>query len=142
MINLSTLKSVLFTNKDVGMMIMLPDGSTVPPHFHITEVGKVVKEFIDCGGTSRSVTSCNLQIYVANDTHHRVNSTKLRSIFEFAINLFPSEDITVEIEYECEFLAVFPIASIEVNDAGLLFILGKKHTACLAPDACGIGECC
>ena len=126
MINLRALKSILFKNKDVGMMIMLPDGSTVPPHFHITEVGKVVKEFIDCGGTSRSVTSCNLQIYVANDTHHRVNST----------------NITVEIEYECEFLAVFPIASIEVNDVGLLFILGKKHTACLAPDACGIGECC
>ena len=31
----------------------LPDGSLVPNHFHITEVGKVTKHFIDCGGVIR-----------------------------------------------------------------------------------------
>lgn len=27
----------------------LPNGSFVPNHFHVTEVGKVSKHFIDCG---------------------------------------------------------------------------------------------
>ena len=27
----------------------LPNGSLVPNHFHVTEVGKVTKHFIDCG---------------------------------------------------------------------------------------------
>ncbi len=27
----------------------LPDGSTLPPHFHVTELGLVTKHFIDCG---------------------------------------------------------------------------------------------
>ncbi|MEI7863404.1 MAG: DUF6428 family protein, partial [Planctomycetota bacterium] len=37
---------------------MLPDKSFVPAHFHITEVGRVQKDFIDCGGTVRSATTC------------------------------------------------------------------------------------
>jgi hypothetical protein len=32
----------------------------VPTHYHITEVGKVQKDFIDCGGTVRSSTACVL----------------------------------------------------------------------------------
>ena len=31
-----------------------PDGTAVPAHFHITEVGKVEKHFIDCGGTENA----------------------------------------------------------------------------------------
>ena len=27
----------------------LPDGSLVPGHFHVTEVGRISKHFIDCG---------------------------------------------------------------------------------------------
>jgi Family of unknown function (DUF6428) len=28
----------------------LPNGTLVPLHFHITEVGRISKHFIDCGG--------------------------------------------------------------------------------------------
>lgn len=28
----------------------LPNGDLVPTHFHVTEIGKVTKHFIDCGG--------------------------------------------------------------------------------------------
>ncbi len=31
----------------------MPNGAYVPPHFHLTEVGTMVKKFIDCGGTVR-----------------------------------------------------------------------------------------
>lgn len=29
--------------------IALPGGETLPAHFHITEVGRVRKDFVDCG---------------------------------------------------------------------------------------------
>jgi hypothetical protein len=38
---LDTLENVTF---------QLPDGTTVPEHFHVTEVGLITKNFIDCGG--------------------------------------------------------------------------------------------
>ena len=142
MITLKALKDILLENEYVHMQIMLPDGSFVPPHFHVTEIGKVKKDFVDCGGTLREVTSCLLQILVADDVDHRLNSTKLKTIFDHANKLFCSEDIFVEMEYEQEFISQFPIAEIEITPSGLLYVLGKKHTACLAPDKCGIGKCC
>ena len=39
---------------------MLPDKSFVPAGYQITEVGRVQKDFIDCGGTVRSAVSCVL----------------------------------------------------------------------------------
>ena len=142
MITLKALKDILLENEYVHMQIMLPDGSFVPPHFHVTEIGKVKKDFVDCGGTLREVTSCLLQILVADDVDHRLTSTKLKTIFDHANKLFCSEDIVVEMEYEQEFISQFPIAEIEITPSGLLYVLGKKHTACLAPDKCGIGKCC
>ena len=142
MITLKALKDILLENEYVHMQIMLPDGSFVPPHFHVTEIGKVKKDFVDCGGTLRGVTSCLLQILVADDVDHRLNSTKLKTIFDHANKLFCSEDIIVEMEYEQEFISQFPIAEIEITPSGLLYVLGKKHTDCLAPDKCGIGKCC
>jgi hypothetical protein len=61
---------------------MLPDRSFVPAHYHITEVGRLQKDFIDCG--------------------------------------------------------------VELTPSGLLFHLGTKHTACLAPEKCGVDGtgCC
>ena len=48
---LSEVKSALKSLETIGFQ--LPDGSLVPSHFHVTEVGKVSKHFIDCGGTVR-----------------------------------------------------------------------------------------
>ncbi|CAM4098801.1 hypothetical protein GILI108418_04590 [Gillisia limnaea] len=35
------------------LQFVLPDGNLVPRHFHVTEIGKVTKHYIDCGGTER-----------------------------------------------------------------------------------------
>jgi len=35
------------------LKIALPNGDFVPKHFHVTEVGCITKNFIDCGGTVR-----------------------------------------------------------------------------------------
>ena len=52
---LAEIKSALQTLETISFK--LPDGSLVPSHFHVTEVGKVTKHFIDCGGTCLLYTS-------------------------------------------------------------------------------------
>ena len=32
----------------------LENGTEVPDHFHVTEVGVMIKKFIDCGGAVRN----------------------------------------------------------------------------------------
>jgi len=123
---------------------MLPDRSFVPVHYHITEVGRVRKEFIDCGGTVRSTTACLLQVWVANDVDHRLDTTKLATIMAVAQPLLQSDELPVEVEYETGVISQYPIGGMEVTPSGLLFHLGTKHTACLAPEKCGVGDakCC
>lgn len=133
---------VLTVNPAAAIHFMLPDQSFVPAHFHITEVGRVTKEFIDCGGTVRSTASCVLQVWVAQDLDHRLNTTKLAQIVQMAGSLLKSTELPVEVEYEGMFVSQFPVAAAEVTPAGVLFHLGTKHTACLAPDQCGVGAAC
>ena len=90
----------LDSNPDVKMHWMLPDKSFVPAHYHITEVGKIQKDFIDCGGTVRSTTACVLQVWVANDVDHRLESTRLLSIMRIATPLLRADDLPMEVEYE------------------------------------------
>ena len=59
---------------------VLPDGSSVPAHFHVTEVGKVTKDFIDCGGTVRHEEAANFQLWNADDVDHRLQPSKLLDI--------------------------------------------------------------
>ena len=39
------------------LTFVLPNGSYVPPHFHLTEIGENSKKFVDCGGTIREENS-------------------------------------------------------------------------------------
>jgi len=136
--------AILVANPGVKMHFMLPDQSFVPAHYHITEIGRVHKDFIDCGGTVRSLTSCMLQIWVATDIDHRLETTKLAKIMEIARPLLKFDDLPVEVEYEDAVVAQYPLGGAEVTPAGILFYLGTKHTACLAPEKCGVGgeSCC
>jgi hypothetical protein len=136
---------VLSENPAAPLHLMLPDGGFVPAHFHVTEVGRVQKDFIDCGGTVRSSAACVLQVWVADDRDHRLDSTKLARILDLAAPLLKTADLPVEVEYEDGRVSQFPVSAAEVTPAGVLFHLGTKHTACLAPDRCGIdatGQAC
>jgi hypothetical protein len=135
------LRRALAREPDAGLHIMLPSGEFVPAHFHVTEVGKIRKDFIDCGGTVRSAATCAVQVWVANDTDHRLTAGKLAKIFDAADALLDDRTLPIEIEYETEVLGTYPLGDIEVTPAGLLFALGAKHTACLAPDRCGVAGC-
>lgn len=139
----SEFRAVLAAHPDAKMHWMLPDRSFVPEHYHITEVGRVQKDFIDCGGTIRSLASCLLQIWVADDKDHRLETTKLAKIMEVAGPVLASDELPVEVEYEAGTISQYPVAGVEVTPAGLLFYLSTKHTACLAPEKCGVdGGCC
>lgn len=134
--------SVLEEHPSEKMHWMLPDKSFVPVHYHITEVGRVQKDFIDCGGTVRSLVSCLLQVWVADDTDHRLDTTKLLGIMRAAGVVLQSDDLPMEVEYEDGAVSQYPIGGVESTPSGLLFYLGTKHTACLAPDKCGVGGGC
>ena len=144
--NLEAFARVLAENPAAPLHLMLPDGSFVPAHFHVTEVGRVQKDFIDCGGTVRSSTACVLQVWVAQDTDHRLDTTKLAGILRLAAPLLKTADLPVEVEYEDGRVSQFPVSAAEVTPSGVLLHLGAKHTACLAPDRCGVDasgpSCC
>ena len=110
-----------------------PNGTIVPQHFHITEAGLTTKHFIDCGGTVRTEKSISMQVWVANDTDHRLEPQKLKGILAKAETLFSNEDLEMEIEYQMETISRF---GLDFN--GQNFLLTPKHTDCLAQDHCGI----
>lgn len=131
--------AMLAANPRAALQLVLPDRSFVPAHFHVTEIGRVQKDFMDCGGTIRNSLSCVLQVLVANDVDHRLDTTKLLTILQQGKKLFDATDIPVEVEYENVVVSQYPLQHVEATDAGLTLHLGTKHTACLAPDRCGIG---
>jgi hypothetical protein len=130
-------------NPGEKMHWMLPDKSFVPT-YHITEVGKLQKDFIDCGGTVRSTTACLLPIWVAQGLDHQLETTKLVSIMRNPEPLLGPDELPVEVKYEEAVISHYPIGGIEATPAGQLFYLGTKHTACLALEKCGVDGtgCC
>ncbi|HEY1186690.1 MAG TPA: DUF6428 family protein [Gemmata sp.] len=139
--NVAEFRAALLASPEAPLHLMLPDGDFVPAHFHVTEVGRVQKDFIDCGGTTRSAITCLLQVWVATDTAHRLTGAKLASILKIAAPLLGSDELAVEVEYERDAVSQFPVAAAEITPMGVLFHLGRKHTDCLAPDKCGVAGC-
>ena len=112
---------------------VLPDGTTVPAHFHITEVGQVSKKFIDCGGTVRDEKSVSFQLWEDGDYDHRLGAKKLLDIIQLSERILELEDLDVEVEYQGDTIGKY---GLEFN--GEAFVLTKKMTDCLAKDKCGI----
>jgi hypothetical protein len=135
---LSELKSLLAEHSDRYFRIHLPDGGAVPVSFHVTEVGRMNKTFIDCGGKLRETTTCQLQVWVGEDYEHRIETGKMASILDKAKSILPDDSVPVEIEYEDRVISQYTISSHEVLDDSVVLILANKHTECLAPELCGL----
>ncbi|WP_299056168.1 DUF6428 family protein [uncultured Polaribacter sp.] len=112
----------------------LPNGQYVASHFHVTEVGKITKNFIDCGGKIRHEEVINFQLWEKNDYDHRLHPEKLLSIVELSEKAFHFSDLEIEVEYQGK----ETIGKFGLDFNGTDFILTSKLTACLAEDACGI----
>ncbi|WP_375253509.1 DUF6428 family protein [Dokdonia donghaensis] len=128
---LSEVKNVL--NGLETISFQLPSGELVPSHFHVTEVGKVSKHFIDCGGTVRKEEVVNFQLWNADDYDHRLHPEKLVNIIELSEKILGIEDLEIEVEYQASTIGKY---GLEFN--GSSFLLTSKQTDCLAKDQCGI----
>ena len=128
---LSKVKQILPTLDNVEFQ--LENGTFVPEHFHVTEVGVITKHFIDCGGVIRNEKVANFQLWNANDFEHRLKPGKLLHIIELSENKLNIEDLEIEVEYQNETIGKYDLAF-----NGKTFILKNKTTACLAQDSCGI----
>ena len=111
----------------------LPDGTALPAHFHVTEVGLVSKHFIDCGGMERHETMANFQLWEAGDYDHRLAPQKFLNILNLSEKILGRQDLDIEVEYQQATIGKFGLAF-----DGTDFRLTAKQTACLAQDACGI----
>ena len=111
----------------------LPNGELVPSHFHVTEVGKIRKDFIDCGGVTRHEEVVNFQLWNANDYDHRLHPEKLLSIINLSQEKLGITDQTIEVEYQGETIGKFGLDLVKGN-----FVLVTKNTDCLARDKCEV----
>jgi hypothetical protein len=134
---LHELKSLFRDQQDKHFRLRLPDGSPVPVSFHITEVGRVQKTFIDCGGVLRESVACQLQVWVGQDDDHRIKARKAAAILDKARAFLPDESVPVEIEYEDRVISQYTVAGSEVLKDAVILTLAHKHTACLAAERCG-----
>ena len=128
---LSEFRNKLETISDI--VFILPDGSPVPAHFHITEVGQVITNFIDCGGKLRNESTVSMQLWQSVDTWHRLTPEKLIAIIELSRQKLGIGDHEVEIEYQGETIGRYRLGFMSGT-----FRLIPTTTACLAEDQCGI----
>lgn len=128
---LSEIKEILTTAESVNFQ--LEDGSNVPEHFHVTEVGIVTKDFIDCGGKVRHEKVANFQLWDADDYEHRLKAGKLLNIISLSEKVLGMEDLEIEVEYQSDTIGKYSLGFDGTN-----FLLRSKQTACLATDACGV----
>ncbi len=133
---ISEFKTTLSENAYRNIRFILPTGTKVPPHAHVTEIALIDKKFIDCGGTFRTDSVCRLQTWFADDTDHRLTAGKLLAILEKSASFIKADDLEIDVEHEAPFVSLFPIEKVEVSDGALTIRLGVKHTDCLAPDRC------
>lgn len=128
---LSEIKTILNTLENVAFV--LENGTYVPENFHVTEVGLITKNFIDCGGTVRNEKVVNFQLWNANDFEHRLKPKKLLNIITLSEKILKIEDYEIEVEYQSE-----TIGKYDLGFNGVDFLLLNKKTACLAEDQCDI----
>jgi len=134
--NLTEFRMLLDQNPDLNLRFILPDGTPMAAHAHVTEVARIDKRFVDCGGTLRNDALCRLQTWVADDLHHRLTAGRLLGILDKAASILQSDALEVDIEYEAKWISQFPVVSGAADGRELILRLGERHTACLAEDQC------
>ena len=129
-------RALLSQHADALLRFQRPDGSLLPIHAHVSEVARVEKHYIDCGGVLRADAFCRLQTWVADDVEHRLTAGKLLAIFDKAGPVQLRDDLEVDVEHEVGFVTQMPLESAAVQGGELLLRLGLRHTDCLAQDRC------
>ena len=128
------LSEIKFSLKTLDTIaFQLPNGELVPNHFHVTEIGKITKNFIDCGGTIRKEEVVNFQLWDADDYDHRLHPEKLVKIINLSEKVLEIDDLEIEVEFQGETIQKFGL-----DFDGKNFLLTSKQTDCLARDKCEV----
>jgi Family of unknown function (DUF6428) len=150
-VTLNDLRNALEANPKLFPRFVLPDGDYIPAHAHVTEVGHVVRNFIDCGGLTGREEKVVLQTHVGDDTDHRLRSDRFAKILGLGARVIPSADLDVDVEYDCCVVAQYPIAEAESDGEHLNLILQRGRTQCraqerresqTAADCCAVSVAC
>jgi hypothetical protein len=131
---LSEIKTFLKNQSELSFQ--LPNGELVPENFHVTEVGKVTRHFIDCGGKERKEEGVNFQLWATVDYNHRLHPEKLLQIITLSERVLDLQDGQIEVEYQGD----NTIGKFGLAFEGNSFLLTSKQTDCLAKDKCDIPE--
>jgi len=129
-------KQLLARHPDKNVRFVLPTGTKIPAQAHVTEVARIDKRFIDCGGVFRTELICRLQTWFSDDSEHRLGAGKLLGILQKSASFLETEDLEVDVEHEAPFISQFPVSAVETGGETLVVRLGTRHTACLAEDKC------
>ena len=125
-----------FLSERDNILIQLPDGTAVPSHFHVTEVGEVTKHFVDCGGKVRHEKRASLQLWTADDYDHRLHPDKMAKIIAIAERDLGLGDLEIEVEFQ----GATTIQKFGLAATGNTLLLQGTQTACLALEDCGLPE--
>lgn len=140
---LHELQRTLEEHPNAFTRFVLPDGEPVPVHAHVTEVGHVARNFIDCGGMIGREEKVVLQTHVGRDIEHRLRSDRFAKILELGNRVVPSVELDVDVEYDCCVVSHYPIAEARPAGEYLDLILDRGRTQCRARERCEAGaECC
>ena len=129
---LRSLQNALEANPGRFPRFVLPDGDYIPAHAHVTEVGYVVRNFIDCGGLTGMEEKVVLQTHVGSDADHRLRSDRFATILQLGSRMIPRGDLDVDVEYDCCVVAQYPIAEAAPDGEHLNLILQRGRTQCRA----------
>ncbi|MCH4830635.1 hypothetical protein BWK60_04820 [Flavobacterium covae] len=114
--------------------ISFVDGTFIPKHFHITEMGVLNKKYTDCGNTFREENYFTFQLWHAEDTYHRLTSHKTIKIIEAIEKNIVCSDYEILVEYQDK----NTIGKYRLDFQKEHFVLLPTQTTCLAQDNCGI----
>jgi hypothetical protein len=129
---LHDLENALEANPELFPRFVLPNGDCIPAHAHVTEVGHLVRNFIDCGGLTGKEEKIVLQTHVGDDTDHRLRSDRFARILQLGNRVIPNADLDVDVEYDCCVVAQYPIAEAAPDGDHLNLILRRSRTQCRA----------
>jgi hypothetical protein len=129
---LRELQNMLAEYPNTFSRFVLPDGDHIPAHAHVTEVGHLVRNFIDCGGLIGKEEKVVLQTHVGTDTDHQLRSDRFAKILQLGTRVIPGADLDVDVEYDCCVVAQYPIAEARPKGQYLDLILQRGRTQCRA----------
>ena len=125
------------------------DGDFVPAHFHITKVAQIEKRAVDCGGNFQKEAQIILELWVADDFHHRISGQKLLDIILSAkaqMNLHADTPVFVELQGHTVERYGLDLEEGYFRLNALQTDCPVKERCCLPPPstekACVAGSCC